>query len=154
MKVLEIEPKLCTRCYSCEVYCSLNSLNVVKPSKSQVQVAESGKHTFIPIICRHCEEPRCKEACPANAIRFEKCESMRRVKIDEEKCDGCNICVKACPIDAIQIDENGEPMKCDLCNGDPECVKFCETGAIKITDAEQASSITDREGILKCLGEE
>ena len=27
------------------------------------------------------------------------------------------------------------PLKCDLCDGDPQCVKFCPTEALQLTDA-------------------
>jgi Fe-S-cluster-containing hydrogenase component 2 len=36
---------------------------------------------------------------------------------------------------ALRLDEGEEmPLKCDLCEGDPQCVKFCPTEALVLTE--------------------
>ena len=45
------------------------------------------------------------------------------VKINKEKCDGCGVCMKACPMDAIKIvggkaKANGDCTGCGCCIGD------------------------------------
>ena len=47
------------------------------------------------------------------------------LNLNEEKCIGCLACVDACPFGAIQINPDGDVLKCDLCGGDPVCVKYC-----------------------------
>jgi Fe-S-cluster-containing hydrogenase component 2 len=34
---------------------------------------------------------------------------------------------------AIRLDEE-MPLKCDLCDGEPQCVKFCPTEALVLTE--------------------
>ena len=48
------------------------------------------------------------------------------IRVLNEKCTGCKLCIKACPFGAIQVGPNREILKCDLCGGDPECVKYCQ----------------------------
>jgi len=55
--------------------------------------------------------------------------------IDETKCDGCGICIEACPIDTLRMDEKGEkavikyPDDCMTCYA---CELKCPTGAIYV----------------------
>jgi ferredoxin len=61
-------------------------------------------------------------------------------QIDAEKCRGCNLCIKACPIDAIGLDEKnkknsgGRHVGCDeeLCLGCGVCVSACKFGCISL----------------------
>jgi Fe-S-cluster-containing dehydrogenase component len=51
--------------------------------------------------------------------------------VDSDRCIGCLSCVFACPFGATFVNtDNGDVLKCDLCDGDPTCVKVCPTGAI------------------------
>ncbi len=62
----------------------------------------------------HIEE----KSCPAGV-----CRELIQYSIDEEKCNGCGLCLKACPNDAI----SGEKKEAHLIN-DEVCVKcgICE----------------------------
>lgn len=59
------------------------------------------------------------------------------VLIDREKCNGCGDCVAACPYGMIEQDAEGLAYKCDYCNGDPACIKECEPGAIIYQEEEK-----------------
>jgi NAD-dependent dihydropyrimidine dehydrogenase PreA subunit len=56
-------------------------------------------------------------------------------KIDETKCTGCGICVDACPLDTLRLDEKGAkaiikyPEDCMTCY---TCESRCPTGAIEV----------------------
>lgn len=59
------------------------------------------------------------------------------VKIDEEKCDGCGLCVDACAEGAIQIVDGKARLVSDVyCDGLGACLGDCPRGAITIEERE------------------
>ena len=55
------------------------------------------------------------------------------VQIDEEKCNGCGICVNACHEGAIQMVDGKARLVSDIyCDGLGDCLGPCPTGAISI----------------------
>lgn len=59
------------------------------------------------------------------------------VKIDEDKCDGCGLCVPSCAEGAIQIIDGKARMVADnLCDGLGACLGDCPLGAITIERRE------------------
>ena len=59
------------------------------------------------------------------------------VKIDEEKCDGCGLCVPSCAEGAIQIIDGKARLVADnLCDGLGACLGDCTQGAITIEKRE------------------
>lgn len=59
------------------------------------------------------------------------------VKIDEEKCDGCGLCVTACIEGAIQIiDGKARLISEKYCDGLGACLGECPQGAITIEERE------------------
>ena len=57
--------------------------------------------------------------------------------IDEEKCNGCGICVTPCAEGAIQIvDGKAKVVKEELCDGAGFCLSVCPTGALTVEDRE------------------
>jgi len=64
---------------------------------------------------------------------------MRRkiVKIDEEKCNGCGLCVDACHEGALQIiDGKARLISESYCDGLGNCLPECPAGAITIEERE------------------
>jgi len=59
------------------------------------------------------------------------------ITIDEQKCDGCGVCVPNCPEGAIQIIEDKARLVSDLyCDGLGACIGDCTQGAISIEERE------------------
>lgn len=59
------------------------------------------------------------------------------INIDEDKCDGCGICVNACHEGAIQlIDGKAKLVRDDFCDGLGDCLPSCPQGAITFEQRE------------------
>ena len=62
----------------------------------------------------------------------------RVIQIDEEKCNGCGICVTACHEGAIgMVDGKARLMRDDYCDGLGDCLPNCPTGAISICNNKE-----------------
>lgn len=59
------------------------------------------------------------------------------VQIDQSKCNGCELCVKACHEGAIQMLHGKATLISDVyCDGLGDCLPACPTGAIEIIERE------------------
>jgi Fe-S-cluster-containing hydrogenase component 2 len=59
------------------------------------------------------------------------------ILIDEQKCNGCGLCIPNCPEGAIQIIDNKARLISDLfCDGLGACIGHCPQGAISIVERE------------------
>jgi Fe-S-cluster-containing hydrogenase component 2 len=59
------------------------------------------------------------------------------VRIDEDKCDGCGLCVPACPEGAIQIIDGKARLVSEIyCDGLGACLGHCPKDAITIEERE------------------
>jgi carbon-monoxide dehydrogenase iron sulfur subunit len=137
MSALKVIPKLCTGCEICGIICSMVHYEQVRETGMRIKIKhrypELKSPVFQPQVCRNCDDPKCVEACPQNALVLD--EKAGEVRIIESDCDGCGQCVEICPFDAIWVDPvSGKAIKCDLCNGDPQCVKYCNFDAIRYTE--------------------
>ena len=58
------------------------------------------------------------------------------IQISEELCNGCVLCMKACPTKAIRIKEGRLASIEGVCVGCGECIRVCPKGAIKAISTE------------------
>ena len=86
--------------------------------------------------CNHCENPACVAVCPNAAMYIG--EEDGTVQHDDEKCIGCEYCVKACPYGVPQyIESIQKTHKCDACiqlrgaGEHPACVAACPMRALE-----------------------
>ena len=62
------------------------------------------------------------------------------ITIDEEKCDGCGLCVSACHEGAIAlVGGKAKLVREDYCDGLGNCLPVCPTGAITFEEREAAA---------------
>ena len=72
----------------------------------------------------------------------------KMVKIDEELCNGCGLCVPSCAEGAIQIiDGKAKLLSDNLCDGLGACLGDCPLGAITIEEreADETESVVARQ---------
>jgi len=61
----------------------------------------------------------------------------RIIKINEEKCNGCGACAKACHEGAIEmLNRKAKLMREDYCDGLGDCLPECPTNAISFEERE------------------
>ncbi len=74
------------------------------------------------------------------------------IKIDEEKCTGCGLCIPGCPEGALQMIDGKARLVSDLmCDGLGACIGDCPEGAIEIEEreAEPYDEVQVIKGIIK-----
>jgi len=137
---LVIDLDRCTGCHTCTIACKMeNSLDRVSGIRVETvggprRDTPTGEYPnlsmyFLPVPCMHCNEPPCVPSCPTEAI-YQRQDGI--VLIDDEKCNGCQECLQACPYDVLVYDpEKDKVWKCTLCAHrvdqglEPFCVLCC-----------------------------
>lgn len=147
---LVVDPRKCAGCIACMLACSMVHEGSTNPSLARIQVVQTSFRPY-PVdtaiyICRQCANPLCLKACPTGALRVDAEHGNVRV-VDESLCDGCRLCVEACPYQPSRIIWNpGRQVaaKCDLCarapyrleeggpHGKQACVEVCPMRAIAV----------------------
>gem|GEM_PF-456424 len=56
------------------------------------------------------------------------------VYIDADRCDGCEECVKMCPVDVFDMTHKAYPTRPQNCLGCGTCAALCKSKAIIITE--------------------
>lgn len=163
-KSMLIDTSLCIGCRACQAACK--QWNQLPAEKTEFRGSYENPARFSPITwtkivfreheengklrwlfakqgCMHCTEAACIKVCPANAIYR---TDFGTVKIDPQRCIGCNYCAANCTYQVIGFDQAANiARKCTFChdrisNGRiPACAKACPTGAI--TYGERADLI-------------
>ena len=141
MKRVYAKEELCLNCRLCEVYCKTahsQSKDVLKANKYEEpapvsRVSVCGDKMFSAAVnCRHCDKPKCVEACITGAMHKDPKTGI--VSVDESKCIGCMTCLAVCPYGCIKAGKTA--VKCDLCRNEdePTCVKNCPNHALVYSD--------------------
>lgn len=163
-KTMLIDTSKCIGCRACQAACK--QWNQLPAEKTAFRGSYENPARFSPITwtkivfreheengklswlfakqgCMHCTEAACIKVCPANAIYR---TDFGTVKIDPQRCIGCNYCAANCTYQVIGFDQAANvARKCTFCydrisNGKmPACAKACPTGAI--TYGERADLI-------------
>jgi Fe-S-cluster-containing dehydrogenase component len=153
----------CVGCYACIVACKLEhnlAPHPIKPPLSnpkgpelvrvyQVRpetLDEKGFPCFQPTTCRHCPDAPCIEECPTSAL-YKDIETGLTL-VDEDKCNGCKLCLQACPYGSPQFYDD-KIYLCDLClhrigekrqkGRQTACEAACPARAIHVGTADEIS---------------
>ncbi len=138
-KFITISPE-CVRCNLCVEECPVEAITP----------AESTKPAKILDECVKCEI--CAQTCPVKAVKVIDSTSnideevkyqikdlkiphrilrMKKIEVDEDKCNACNSCIKICPTEAIKLDKDWKAeIDKNLCIGCGACVNVCPEEAI------------------------
>lgn len=127
----------CSDCGTCEVVCSMTHDGGCSPALRRIWLdRDPSISVYIPVSCAQCDAPSCMEACDSDAMYIDEKTGARC--IDADKCNGCKLCMKACPFDPPMINYDPDrkvAVKCDLCkdrpNG-PACIEHCITQCLTI----------------------
>jgi carbon-monoxide dehydrogenase iron sulfur subunit len=125
----------CVGCRLCAVMCAYYRTGSFNPKHGRIHVIKSEPATDYPVVCLHCDKPRCMDACIAGAI----VRINHLIRIDLDKCTGCSTCINACGIGAIRLHPKlNKALKCDLCydampNQEPPCVKYCPPRVLEVS---------------------
>ena len=164
-----IDLKRCIGCNACTLACKQENGTPEGVHYARVITREVGtypktKRTFLPVLCNHCDDAPCAQACPSGATWI---RSDGLVLVDREKCIGCRACSVACPYmnrhfiekgllqhsygtnglspyEAVKFleFEEGTNTKCTMCAHrvdqglEPACVVTCPTDARIFGDLE------------------
>jgi tetrathionate reductase subunit B len=144
-----IDLRTCIGCHACSVACKVEFDVPLGVFRDTVKYVETGtypqaKRFFLPVLCNHCEDAPCLNACPTGAIvRLPNGE----VVINEGDCNVNRFCQAACPYGAIYIDpEDHVAQKCTLCEHRtvqglaPACVDACPTRCRIFGDLDDPTS--------------
>jgi Fe-S-cluster-containing dehydrogenase component len=145
----------CIGCLSCSVACKMeNDVPIGSFYNKVVRIGPNPRYEgarfpdvemyFMPVMCQHCADPGCVTACPTEALHI---AADGTVLIDTERCDGCRLCIDACPYGLCYYnDEENVVEKCTLCNHlvvqgkDPMCVSQCAGRALAFGDLDDPGS--------------
>ncbi|MBW1649658.1 MAG: 4Fe-4S dicluster domain-containing protein [Deltaproteobacteria bacterium] len=94
-----IDVKRCIACWSCTISCKEEHFLPPNLFWNRLLIGEKGKFPtarklVYPVLCNHCTEAACVEACPTGAT-YQKEDGI--VMIDYDKCVGCRACLISCP---------------------------------------------------------
>jgi len=126
------------------------------------QISEDRKEArwlMMSDVCKHCVRAGCLEVCPTNAIIRTEFDT---VVIQSDTCNGCGMCIPACPFGVIDINPVSKTaQKCTLCYDrlqgglEPACSKACPTDSIRFGPVQEMRvQAARRVEQLKASGEE
>jgi len=123
----------CIGCHSCSLACARQVHKKFSWNAAGIRIKSSGGITtgFEASLCLGCEPAPCAAACPTGAYSQRKGGG---VLVKMKLCIRCGKCADACPVDAIYLDETGEPHVCIHCG---QCVPFCPHDCLELREKQE-----------------
>ena len=130
VKTITIDADKCNGCRACEVICSsfhaMPKYSSNNPARSRIRIMRDPlRDVYVPLYAGEYTET--------------ECIGRDKYIIDGKEYDECGFCRASCPSrDLFREPDSGLPLKCDLCDGEPEplCVKWCLVGALEVHERE------------------
>ncbi|MGL4669230.1 MAG: 4Fe-4S dicluster domain-containing protein [Methanobacteriaceae archaeon] len=146
MKTLMVtDPQMCSECEDC-----------INACKKEYGVSRARKTSSIPIFCMQChvEKAPCRRICPVDAI--EEIDGV--LKVNEDNCILCRLCMISCPVGVVAIDkEKKSAEKCTLCldsdNIIPACVAACKDNVLNLFSIEDLQELKNDDVLIEELEE-
>jgi glutamate synthase domain-containing protein 2/Na+-translocating ferredoxin:NAD+ oxidoreductase RNF subunit RnfB len=128
-QILLTNPDKCDGCNDCIEACA----SVNGESSIFLHKMTEGYQT---IVCQQCINPSCLKGCFRDAIYRED----NVVKINQDLCVGCRLCMLMCPIGSITYTAD-QMLKCEQqCmqgpDDEPACVKSCGENCLSVVDVK------------------
>lgn len=143
--LMVVDPQMCSECKDCITAC-----------EKEHGTARAKKSSSIPIFCLQCHPDKapCARICPTGAIR----EENGSLKVEEDACILCKLCLIACPIGIIAIDdEKKSAQKCTLCMETdgilPACVEACKDNVLKVFSIKELEELKKDVSFAEILSE-
>lgn len=126
-----VDTEKCIGCQSCMFACARRTgQGGLADSRIAVRSAGGIERGFVVVVCRACRYPACSTVCPTDALTPREDGGAT---FESEKCIGCGLCVEACPMGAIQWnDETKKPRICVKCG---VCAQYCPYGVLEFREA-------------------
>lgn len=138
-----VDLERCVGCHSCSIACKTEHSVPLGNFRTRVHYLQRPgelQMAFVPMLCMHCQDAPCIDACPTSALGK---LADGRVVINDQRCNGTKACIPACPYGAISIRrDTGRAEKCDFCvqrtsvGLEPACVESCPTQALRFGDMD------------------
>jgi ferredoxin-type protein NapF len=96
---LDFSASGCTFCMQCNEQCPIESDRLLQEADQCAQIGKAriNNHclSLNDVICMSC-----LRACPDKLFKFDQ---YRHVSLLSQSCSGCGMCVKSCPVEAIEV---------------------------------------------------
>lgn len=150
-KEIFVRKDRCMGCHTCELACAVEHSKTRTLYGALAETPSPRKRVFVewvapdgrlPVLCRHCEDAPCLNACISGAIRR---QDDGVIITDAEKCIGCWTCVMVCPYGVIgRQPETQKAYRCDRCPDleTPACVAACPVKALVYRSVKEFSAET------------